>query len=244
MNQRSDMMLQACLNGGRARSEAAGVPVTPAELSADAAAVRVAGADALHLHPRARSGAESLTPDAVGDCLLAVRAAVPGMPVGVGTGAWIEPGLHARLDLIRHWHVLPDYASVNLSEDDAPENMEILLSKGIGIEAGISDEEDAERFVTLPFATQCLRVLLEMTSEDPAEATETYRLARSVLQRAKITLPILLHGTGNSVWPMVALAKAEGHDTRVGFEDGMTLPDGSRAETNVQIVGAAIRLLA
>ena len=237
-------MLQACLNGGRAKSEAAGVPVTPAELSADAAAVRAAGADALHIHPRARSGAETLAPDGVGDCLLAVRAAVPGMPVGVGTGAWIEPGSRARLDLIRHWDVLPDYASVNLNEDDAPENMALLLSKGIGIEAGIWSAEDAERFVTLPFATKCLRILLEMTSEDPAEATEAYRLAHAVLQRAEITLPILLHGTGDSVWPMVALAKAEGHATRVGFEDGLTLPDGSRAETNAQIVGAATRLLA
>ena len=236
-------MLQACLNGGRAKSEAVGVPVTPAELSADAVAARAAGADALHIHPRAGSGAETLTPDGVSDCLLAVRAVVPGMPVGVGTGAWIEPGSRARLELIRQWHVLPDYASVNLSEDDAPENMALLLSKGIGIEAGISDEEDAERFVTLPIATQCLRVLLEMTSEDPAVATETYRLAQSVLQRARITLPILLHGTGNSVWPMVALARAEGHDTRVGFEDGMTMPDGSRAESNAQIVGAAVRLL-
>ena len=237
-------MLQACLNGGRSKAEAAGVPVTPLELSADARAVRAAGADALHIHPRSSAGTETLAPDAVGDCLRAVRAAVPGMPVGVGTGAWIEPGLRARLDLIRRWNVLPDYASVNLNEDDAPENMELLLSKGIGIEAGIWSEEDAERLVTLPFASKCLRVLLEMTSEDLAEAARTYRLARSVLRSAEVRLPILLHGTGKSVWPMVELAKAEGHDTRVGFEDGMTLPDGSRADDNAQLVRTAARILA
>ena len=237
------MMLQACLNGGRPKSQAPGVPVTVAELSADACAVRKAGADALHIHPRSGSGAETLAPDRVGECLQAVRAAVLGIPVGVGTGAWIEPGSRARLDLIRQWDVLPDYASVNLSEDDAPENMELLLSKGIGIEAGIWNQEDAARFVTLPFARKCLRVLLEMPDVDPDEATGTYHLARSVLASAKVDLPILLHGEGRSVWPMVALAKANGHDTRVGFEDGLALPDGRRAGNNAQIVRAAIRLL-
>jgi len=236
-------MLQACLNGGRSKAEAAGVPVTPAELADDAVAVRRAGAEQLHIHPRAASGAESLHPDDVAACLEAVCAAVPGMPLGVGTGAWIAPGGRERLALIRHWELLPDYASVNLGEEDAPEAMEILLARGVGIEAGIWSARDAERFVGLPQTGSCLRVLLEMISGNPGEAETEYRAAREILNAAGIELPILLHGEGASVWHMVRLAGFHGHDTRVGFEDGLALPDGSPAESNAQIVEAAMRLL-
>ena len=55
--------------------------------------------------------------------------------------------------------------------------------------------------------------------------------------------PHLSRGTGKSVRPMVELARADGHDTRVGFEDGMTPPNGTRAENNKQIITAAMRLL-
>ena len=102
-------MLQACLNGGRAASEAAGVPLTPADLARDAAAARDAGALELHVHPRDASGAETLHPDAVAEVLTAIRAAVPGMPVGIGTGAWIAPGGTARHAHMKAWEVLPDY---------------------------------------------------------------------------------------------------------------------------------------
>ncbi len=239
------MLFQACLNGGRSKAEAPGVPVTHQELAADAAAVRQVGAAELHVHPRNGAGAESLDPADVAACLGAIRAAVPGMPVGVGTGAWIAPGGRPRLDLIRRWTGtnLPDYASVNLNEVDAPETMEILLSLGIGIEAGIWTAQDAARLADLPFKHQCLRILLEMTSDDPAEATREYHAARAILSDADIMTPILLHGEGGSVWPMVALARADGHATRIGFEDTLTLPDGGPATSNAEIVAAALRFL-
>ena len=52
--------IKACLNGGRGRDEHPAVPVTPAELAAEAAAAVSAGAEAVHLHPRSGGGAESL----------------------------------------------------------------------------------------------------------------------------------------------------------------------------------------
>ncbi len=236
------MMLQACLNGGRSKAEAAGVPVSHAELAADAAAVRRAGADELHLHPRNADGHETLDPEEIAGCLRAVRAAVPGMPVGVGTGAWIAPGGAARLELIARWTELPDYASVNLSEPDAPETMRLLRSKGVGIEAGLWTAVDAERFVRLPDQEPCVRVLIEMTSDDPVAAEAEYQSVRRILVGAGIKLPILLHGEGGSVWPMIERAAHEGHDTRVGFEDGLLLPDGQPADSNAQLVRAAIEL--
>lgn len=236
-------MLQACLNGGRSKAEAAAVPASAEELAADAAAVRQAGAEALHVHPRDDQGRETLEPDLVAHCLTAIRGAVPDMPVGIGTGAWIEPDDGRRLDLIRSWMVVPDYASVNLNEAAAPEVMDVLLAKGIGVEAGLWTRADAERFVALPQADRCLRILIEMTSDDPSEAHREYLAIMDILNAAGLDLPLLLHGEGGSVWPMVHEAARIGGSTRVGFEDGLTLPDGRPALDNAALVRAAVEIV-
>ncbi len=48
----------------------------------------------------------------------------------------------------------------------------------------------------------------------------------------------------NWTWILVADAFRRGHDTRVGFEDSVLLPDGTRAESNAQLVEAALALQA
>ena len=236
-------MLQACLNGGRTKREHPDIPVSHAELAEDAVAVSAAGADTLHVHPRNAQGAESLSPGDVGQCLAAIRSSVPQMPVGVGTGAWIAPGHAVRLEHIRGWDVLPDYASVNVNEDDAPETMAILTAKGIGIEAGIWTADDAERFVSVKDDFVCLRILVELTSDNPDEAEWEYGRIVQVLSAAGIDLPLLVHGGGGSVWRMVAVARRDGHHARVGFEDGLMLPDGRTASSNADIVRAARRIM-
>ena len=235
----TEPVLQACLNGARSRREHPAVPETLEALAADAAAVRRAGATALHVHPRDASGAESLDPTDVAACLDAIRAAAPGLPLGVGTGAWIAPGGRARLALIERWTVLPDYASVNLGEEDHVDTMDRLHALGIGVEAGLWNRRDAERFVALAGAARCLRVLIEMTDEDPALAATECRAVLDVLDASELDLPILLHGEGGSVWAMVRTAARLGVSTRVGLEDGATLPGGAGAADNAALVRAA-----
>ena len=94
-------MLQACLNGNRDKVFHAATPLTPRELAADARAVVEAGAEQLHIHPRNAVGRESLHPDDTAAALEAIRASVPGIPVGVSTGWWIAPGGRARQQHIR-----------------------------------------------------------------------------------------------------------------------------------------------
>ena len=43
-------------------------------------------------------------------------------------------------------------------------------------------------------------------------------------------------------WPLVRDTFLGGHDTRVGFEDSVLLPDGTRAKGNAQLVEAAVAL--
>jgi uncharacterized protein (DUF849 family) len=98
------------------------------KLARDAAACVAAGADAIHMHPRDAEGRETLEAAVVDDVAARVRDAC-GVPVGVSTGAWIEPDLERRLDLIRAWSA-PDYASVNLSEAGSERVMQALVRRG------------------------------------------------------------------------------------------------------------------
>lgn len=232
--------VQACLNGGRTRAEHAAIPITPEDLAADARAVAAAGARAIHLHPRDAAGAETLEPDAVAAALDAVRAAAPALSVGIGTGAWIAPGGLARLERIARWGVLPDYASVNLKEPDAPETIARLERLGVGVEAGLWSAADARRFLAEIAPERCLRILIEVTLEAPDAARAEARAIRDLLGAAGVDRPILLHGEGGSVWACVAEAARWGVATRVGFEDGLTSPNGAVAPDNAALIRAAM----
>ncbi|MEO4041835.1 3-keto-5-aminohexanoate cleavage protein [Hoeflea sp. CAU 1731] len=232
-------MLQACLNGGWKKDHHIAVPLTITELVRDASSVRAAGADELHIHVRASDGAETLEPDAVRQTLEAVRAIVPDMPIGVGTGAWIAPGGRARHDDMQNWTVKPNYASVNLNEEDAPDVIALLTGMGVGIEAGLWSTQDARRFVDEIDFDTCLRVLVEMPDVEGVEAKTEAAAVISMLEKAGCNLPVLLPGQGQSVWPCVDMAWERGLSTRIGFEDTFLLSDGSLAPDNAALVEAA-----
>jgi uncharacterized protein (DUF849 family) len=232
-------MLQACLNGNRDTAFHPAVPRTPDELARDAKEVVAAGADALHVHPRDGAGRESVQPDDVAWALEAIRASVPGTPVGVSTGWWIAPGGRARQAPIAAWRVLPDYVSVNLIEEDAPDIIALALKKGIGVEAGLWSVRDAERFVALPEAPRCLRTLLEINEQDVGEAMGVAAAILAVLSGAGLKLPAMLHGFEATKWRLYREALRRGLDTRIGLEDGKHLPSGAVAEGNVALIRAA-----
>ena len=237
-------MLQACLNGGRTRDFHPAVPYTAAELGRDAKLAVAVGASELHVHPRAPNGEESLDPGIVAEAILALRASVPGTPIGLSTHWRIPPGGTARQALVEQWDFLPDYVSINLIEDDAEEMIALALGKGIGIEAGLWSISDAERFVALPDAKKCLRVLIEINEQDAGEGLAAATGVISVLDTAGFTLSILLHGDEASVWPMFKEAIARGYDGRIGLEDGKLLPSGKAAKDNTELLQAAVLILA
>lgn len=232
------MIVQACLNGARPADFHPCLPQTPQAIAADAAACIAAGAAELHIHPRAADGRESLA--AVDATVAAVREACPGTLIGVSTGAWIEDDITATRAAIAAWHILPDYASVNLSEPDAPAVMELLLSKAVGIEAGLATVADAERLLALPTARGVLRILIELDSGDFETGLKITDAIAAMLLEARLGKPILLHGADATVWPFVDQAFSRRWSTRVGLEDGRNLPDGSLAPDNAAIVAAAI----
>lgn len=232
-------MLQACLNGGRNRDFHPAVPLSADELAADAKAVIAAGAQQIHLHVRDGNGKESLHPDDVTRTLAAVRASVPSVPLGLSTGWWIPPKGRARQEHIRAWQAVPDYVSINLIEDDSTEVIDLALSKGIGVEAGIWSPADAEKFIAHPNAHNCLRVLIEINEQDLSAGMESCRGVMAILDRAAILLPRLLHGLNATMWDFYREALAQGFDARIGLEDGKQLPSGTIAEGNAAMIRAA-----
>ncbi|MFI7220467.1 3-keto-5-aminohexanoate cleavage protein [Micromonospora maritima] len=228
-------MLKACLNGGRRRDEHPAVPLTPAELAADAVRCASAGVAAVHVHPRDDAGAESLDPAVVAAAVAAVRAARPGLPVGVSTGAWIVPDPVERVAAVRAWTVLPDFASVNVHEPGAAEVAAALHERGVMVEAGIWTEAAVDAWRR--WSTPTGRVLVECM----AERVET-ALADAAAILAALPgegLPVLLHGEGPATWPVFGEAVRRGLHTRIGLEDTLLLPDGTPAPDNAALVTTA-----
>lgn len=231
-------MLKVCLNGGLGRREHAAVPITAAELAADAVRSVAAGADAVHLHPRDDDGAESLGPAHVAAAVSAVRAACPGVPVGVTTGAWIVPEPAARMAAVRGWVVPPDFASVNAHEDGAEEVAAALHERGIGVEAGLWTVDAVAAY--LRWRVPVRRLLIECVGTAPAVAAADTAAILAALPAHRP--PVLLHGEGPATWQVLRDAVRRGLHTRIGLEDTGELPDGSPAPGNAALVAAAVAL--
>jgi len=246
------MLIKAAINGGRTKADHAAVPVSPLELAADVVNCLNAGAGAIHLHVRSTSiddgldsEKESLDAEEVARTLLAVRPVAPGARIGISTGAWILPDPTARLRALERWRVLPDFASVNFSEDGAAEVATLLLSRGVDVEAGLSDPSAAKVFLNSGLVSRCFRVLLEPQEQDLERALENVSAIEKLLTPSLSQLSRLpqrlLHGTEATVWPMMDAAISRGYDVRVGLEDTLVLPDGTLAKGNVELVAEALR---
>jgi uncharacterized protein (DUF849 family) len=231
-------VIKACLNGNRAPGAHPALPLTPAQLAADAAAAVAAGAQAIHIHPRDADGRETL---AVDETVRAVHAAAPGVPVGVSTGAWMEPDVEARVAAVRAWRE-PDMASVNLSEEGHAEVMAALVDVGVGIEAGLLRVEDVEALQASGFADRLVRVLVEPREDDAAAALATAEAIHAALDAAGIPGPRVQHGYGPVTWEVIRGAKALGHGWRIGLEDTLVLPNGTPARSNAHLVTIAVEL--
>lgn len=230
-------MLQACLNGARPR-DTLHLPLTPEAVAADAVACRAAGAECLHIHPRDGQGRESLAPEDVAAHLRAVRAAVPGMAVGISTGDWIVPRA-GRLDDMRGWFEKPDYVSVNLSEPDAAQVIALMAGIGVGVELGLASAADLDRLDGLDLS-HARRAMIEM---DRGDLETVMPLAGRMFMRLRPRgLPVLLHGFDDTAWPLLAAARDLGCDSRIGLEDCLHLPDGAPAD-NAGLVAFAMQVL-
>ncbi len=236
------MLLEAALNGGRSIADHPAIPVAPAQLAAAATQSAKAGAGAVHFHVRGANGRESLAASDVDRAVTEVRR--HGVPFGISTGAWIISAPARRLAAVEEWTAFPDFVSINFDEAGAAELGAFFLRRNVGIEAGVATAFAAEQLVQSGLGNRCLRVMFEPREQVAADAMATVGRAEAVLDAASVTVPRLLHGVDGTAWSLVSAARARGYDTRIGFEDTLTLPDGRIANDNSELVRAAMVLLA
>ena len=242
-------MLQVTPNGPWGKDVHPEMPVSLGELEADLRACFQAGATGVHLHVRDPEGAETLEPAAVNGTCRVVRdvATDVGVQVEIGltTGEWIVPDLADRIAMIREWEGV-DCATVNLSEPGFEAVMEAMLDTGVGIDVGLWAPVEMDRLLRSGLLPRAQRGSIELDPGEPyflqGEPADLAQQVNDALDGAGSVCPRLTHGMNDWTWPLVEDAFRRGHDTRVGFEDSVLLPDGTRARNNAQLVEAAVAL--
>lgn len=235
------MLIKAAINGGRGRDEHPAVPLTDAEIAAAAAAAVEAGADVVHAHVRTADGGQTIEPSAVAAMVRAVKAADPSIVVGTTTGLWTCADHDERMRHLAAWpaDALPDFASVAFSEEGAAEAAELVLERGMILESAVWHLREVPALLASPTLHQNVRILIEPEDEDPDAAVAHSRAIAAALRSAGVTAPLLYHGYDATAWPVVRAAIEDGAEVRVGFEDMLTLDDGTLAPDNTSMVTLA-----
>lgn len=227
-----ESIVKACLNGDRSRADHPAVPVTPVQLGQAAYDAAEAGAVAVHFHPRGPDERESLRWSDVEPAVAAVRERCPGLALGVSTRQEIEPDLDKRLTLLSEW-TGPDFASVNWHEEGAERVADLLVERGIGIEAGLFTPSAARKFVT--WQGPVVRVLVEALP-GISPGADGVAAAQATLAVLPAGYDIVVHGENEWAWPVLEWARAQGYGLRAGFEDMLTGPRGESITDNGQLV--------
>src|SRR6516164_1516910 len=179
------IFLQAALNGDRIHPAA---PRTPTAIAEAARAAVDAGAQSVHVHAFDDAGRETLDGGACAKALRAIRALCPVTPISLTTSAAIVGDPGKRFSIVEAWEEMPDLITANQGEPGIVELCELLLSRGVAIEAGLLSTNDARAFVRSGLAGRCHRVLIEPLDADPDAAVLHAAEMEDIVVSAGITL--------------------------------------------------------
>jgi uncharacterized protein (DUF849 family) len=236
----TSIFLQAALNGARIHPAA---PRTPTAIAEAARAAVDAGARSVHIHAFDDAGRQTLDGRVCAKVLRAIRALCPETPISLTTSAAIVADPRERFNIVKAWEEMPDLVTANQGEPGIVELCELLLSRGVSIEAGLLSIEDARAFVLSGLAGRCRRVLIEALDVDPDTAIQHAAKMEDIVVSAGIRLEQVHHGDGIACWAVNRRALDRGHGIRTGLEDITSLPDGTPARDNADLVAAAARLI-
>ena len=179
--------------------------------------------------------AETLAARACDSAVAAIRAAVPGMPVGLSISETIDPDPFARAAAIRAWR---RPTRLRLGE---------RLRARLGRNRSCGNARRHRREGRACDTSRRGRVRAQpIRAPSPARACQVdggVEEARATARLIPDGLPQLWHGYGERTWEMVSAAAAEGVDIRIGLEDTFVLADGRVAIDNAQLFAAAAQLI-
>jgi len=241
------VILMAAPNGARrGKADHPALPVTIAEIVAEAAACHAAGASVLHAHIRDAEGAHVLDAGLYAELVAELAQAVPALLVQVTTEAAGRYGAAEQAALVAE--LGPRMVSVALREM-APEGGDMAhaarfyamaAERGVHVQHILYSPEDAARLDrligdgTVPPAMACRLLVLGSYAGRPAEATEIDRYAT-----AGFAAPWFLCAFGADEAAWVERAMARGGHARVGFENNLLLADGTRAPNTAALIAQA-----
>jgi len=170
----------------------------------------------------------------------AVRERDAGIIVGTTTGLWTCRDHAERMELVAAWPegALPDFASVAFSEVGAAEAAQLVVDRGMILESAVWSRADVPALLASPTLHKNVRILIEPEEEDADVAVAECRAIAALLRDAGVECSILYHGFDQTAWPVIAAAIEDGAETRVGFEDMLTLPDGTPGSNESMIATA------
>ncbi len=231
------------MNGARSKTENENIPRKLDEIKNDTLALFNAGCRVFHIHCYDEESKESIHPDNIEALVDIIKNISHEIKLGISTGDWIVPDLGKRINYIKKWRALPDFASVNMIEDGAVRVANTLIEKGVAVEAGLNNKEAAEIFINSTLRDKCLRVLLEPEEENAEDALNTAAEIEKTLNLHDISAPRLLHGFNSAAWDLLKEAKRTGYDGRIGLEDTVYLPKGEKASGNLEVYKQALSLI-
>lgn len=205
--------MQAALNGDRIHPAA---PRNPTAIAEQARAAVDAGAQSVHVHAIDNADREALDGAACANVLRAIRALCPETPISLTTSAAIVRDPVERFRVVAAWEDMPDLVTANQGEPGILELCELLLSRGVGIEAGLLSVEDARAFVRSGLASRCRRVLIEPLDADPDTAVQHAGKMEDIVTNAGIALEQVHHGDGMACWAVNRRGLQKGHGIRTG----------------------------
>ena len=252
------MLIVAALNGTRSRLECPKLPLTAEELAAEAKRAVDAGAGLVHVHARKKDGLPAFDLF-IEDVVRAIRAKTD-VPVSISTQRTRSTSLGTVTALFDVLRELPDLATVGVrpAEADLPAHreearqiLEACERAGVRPEPvaiGVDALGDLETLYNDSLLSKAPYIVAELGPSDGRGSDRMAGTPHNVLRLADACratfsrFDVVMSGQDEASPIAQAVAAAAGHHVRCGFQDAATLPDGSVAGSNADLVDMAVRL--
>ena len=229
------------------------VPVTDQELITEARSCYRAGAHGLHAHIRDQSAAHLLDVSRYKALLTNLESEIPGLDVQITSEAAGIYDSESQIDLLTR--IQAPWVSLALREVLRNQSVERLsnffqdLLRKSRVQFILFEPTDLTTLVELRdqriLASDAYEVLYVLGRYTEGQVSHTSQLdsfliARDCLPKSKRPATEMICAFGTAQIPCLVYAANHGLNLRIGFENGIWLPDGSVADDNASLVSVLI----